>query len=142
VTSNQRGDRVEGLLLDLILLAVGALLGLIGCFLIPLRLAGGTEGLAAGIALIGNFAAGLLGGLGARSVRSALAPGIGWFLVVAGVGVFQPGGDVVIAGKLPVDPGIVTVGLAFFLLGVLGVIAAIFATTLYTRRQDAPTHTE
>jgi hypothetical protein len=141
VTSSRRGDRAERLLLDLVLVAVGGLLGLIGSLLVPLRI-GSTEGLAAGIALVGNFAVGLIGGLGTRSARGALVPGVGWFLVVAVVSVYAPGGDVIIPGKILADPGIAKVGVAFLLLGVVGVIAAIFGTALYTRRPETPTHSE
>lgn len=142
MTSSRRGDLVEGLLLDLVLLLIGGLLGLIGCFLVPLRLGGGIEGLAIGIGLIGNFGVGLLGGLGNRSMRSALAPGLGWFFVVAVLSIVAPGGDVIIPGKLPTDPGVVTVGETFLVVGVVGVIAALSVTSLYTRRPDAPRHTE
>jgi hypothetical protein len=139
VTSSRRGDLVEVIVLDLVLLVVGGFLGLIGAFLVPLRLGGGVEGLAAVIALVGNFAVGVLGGLGTRSMRSALLPGAGWFLVVAVISLLAPGGDVVIPGKLTQDPGVVTVGEAFLILGVAGAIAAIAVTGVYTRRQDAPT---
>jgi hypothetical protein len=142
VTSSRRGDLVEGLILDLVLLVIGGLLGVIGCFLVPLRIGGGVEGLAVGIALIGNFGTGLLGGLGNRSVRSAVAPGLGWFLAVGVISSLAPGGDVIIPGRLPVDPGVVTVGEAFLILGVAGAIAAMVATAFYTRRPDAPTHPE
>jgi hypothetical protein len=142
VTSSRRGDLVDGLLLDLVLLVIGGLLGVIGCFLVPLRLGGGVEGLAVGIALIGNFGTGLLGGLGNRSVRSAVAPGLGWFLAVGVISSLAPGGDVIIPGRLPVDPGVVTVGEAFLILGVAGAIAAMVVTAFYTRRPDAPTHLE
>lgn len=142
-SSRRRGERVEALLLDVVLLAVGGFLGLIGSFLVPVRLGGGgIEGLAVAIALLGNFGIGLLAGFGTRSSRGALVPGIGWFLVVAAVSAYAPGGDVIIPGKLAVDPGIATVGSAFLILGVVGVIAAISVTSLYTRRQVAPTHTE
>jgi hypothetical protein len=139
VTSSRRGDLVEVIVLDLVLLAVGGFLGLIGCFLVPLRLGGSVEGLAVVIALVGNFAVGVLGGFGTRSTRSALLPGVGWFVVVGVVSLLAPGGDVIIPGKLPEDPGVVTVGEAFLILGVAGAIAAIAVTALYTRRQDAPT---
>jgi hypothetical protein len=142
VTSSRRGDLVEGLLLDLVLLLIGGLLGVIGCFLVPLRLGGGVEGLAVGVALIGNFGIGLLGGLGNRSFRSALAPGLGWLVAVGVISSVAPGGDVIIPGKLPVDPGVVTVGEAFLILGVAGAIAAMVVTSFYTRRPDAPTHSE
>jgi hypothetical protein len=142
VTSSRRGDLVEGLFLDLVLLVIGGLLGVIGCFLVPLRLGGGVEGLAIGIALIGNLGTGLLGGVGNRSVRSALAPGLGWFLAVGVISSLAPGGDVIIPGKLPVDPGVTTVGVLFLFLGVAGAVAALAVTAVYTRRLHAPTHSE
>lgn len=142
MTSRRRSDLVESLLLDLVLLVIGGLLGLIGCFLVPLRLGGGVEGLAAGIALVGNFGSGLLGGLGNRSRRSALAPGVGWFVAVGVISSLAPGGDVIIPGKLPVDPGVVTVGEAFLILGIAGAIGALVVTSFYTRRPDAPTHSQ
>jgi hypothetical protein len=140
VTSSRRGEVVEALVLDLVLLVVGGFLGVIGAFLVPLRLGSGIEGLAAVIALVGNFGAGLIGGLGNRSVRSAVAPGLGWFLAVAVISTVAPGGDVIIPGKLPVDPGVVTVGVFFLFLGVAGAIGALAVTALYTRRLNAPTH--
>jgi hypothetical protein len=130
---------VEVVVLDALLLVIGGFLGLIGCFLVPLRLGGGVEGLAAVIALVGNFAAGALGGVGTGSMRSALLPGVGWFMAVAVISLVAPGGDVIIPGKLTQDPGVVTVGEAFLVLGVAGALAAIAVTALYTRRQDAPT---
>jgi hypothetical protein len=142
VTSSRRGDLVEGLFLDLVLLVIGGLLGVIGCFLVPLRLGGGVEGLAIAVALIGNLGTGLLGGVGNRSVRSALAPGLGWFLAVGVISSLAPGGDVIIPGKLPVDPGVTTVGVLFLFLGVAGAVAALGVTAVYTRRVDAPTHLE
>jgi hypothetical protein len=140
VTSSRRGELVEVLVLDLVLLLIGGFLGLIGSLLVPLRLGGDVEGLAVVIAMVGNFAVGVLGGLGAGSMRSALAPGVGWFLVVGVLSLPARGGDVVIPGKLTQDPGVVTVGEAFLVLGVAGAIAAIAVTAFYTRRRDAPTH--
>jgi hypothetical protein len=142
VPSSRRADRIEGFVLDLVLIAVGGLLGLIGCFLVPLRIGNGIEGLAAAIALVGNAVAGLLGGWGTRATRGALLPGIGWFAVVAAVNLVAPGGDVIVPGKLAVDPGVVDVGYAFLVLGILGTIAAISLTSLYTRRLSAPRQTE
>lgn len=140
--SNRRADRVETLVLDLVLVAIGALLGLIGSFLVPLRLGNGVEGLAAVIALVGNAAVGLLGGFGARSTRSATLPGVGWFLAVIAINMVSRGGDVIIPGSLPVDPGIVVVGYAFLALGLVGAGLAISATEIYTRRLEPPRHTE
>jgi hypothetical protein len=137
VSSSPRGDRVEALALDVVLIAVGGLLGLFGAFLVPVRLGHGVEGLAA---VVGNLAIGLLGGYGRRSSMGALLPGVGWFLVVAAISVLSPGGDVIIPGSLPVDPGVPYVGYAFLVLGIVGVIAAMSATSLYTRRREPPTH--
>ncbi|HEX3908470.1 MAG TPA: hypothetical protein VHW92_11120 [Mycobacteriales bacterium] len=139
--SSPRSDRIEAFCLDLVLVGIGGFLGLIGTFLIPLRLAGGVEGLAAVIALVGNVAVGLLGGIGGRSTRSATLPGVSWFVVVMAINVVSRGGDVIIPGKLPVDPGVVWVGYAFLALGLIGAVIAISATQIYTRRLQEPRNT-
>ncbi len=139
--SSPRSERIEALCLDVVLVAIGGFLGLIGTFLIPLRLHGGTEGFAAILALVGNAAVGLLGGIGGRSVRSATLPGVSWLVVVMVINVVSRGGDVIIPGKLPVDPGVVYVGYAFLFLGLIGAVIAIAGTQIYTRRLHAPRNT-
>jgi hypothetical protein len=122
-----------------VLAAIGALLGLIEAFLVPLRLFNGLEGLAAVLALLGNVAVGTFGGIGTRTTAGAVAPIAGWFAAVAVLALVAPGGDVVLAGKLPADPGVVVVGTAFLFLGVIGGAIALVLTVRYTRHRIAPT---
>jgi hypothetical protein len=53
--------------------------------------------------------------------------------------VVAPGGDVVLAGKLPVDPGVVVVGMAFLFGGVIAGAVALVVTVRYTKHRIAPT---
>ncbi|HET7312334.1 MAG TPA: hypothetical protein VFJ17_13515 [Mycobacteriales bacterium] len=115
------------------LLLLGAALGVWGLFLVPLRLPGGVEGLAVVIAVVGNLAAARLGGFGFETPLAAAMPGIGWLLsvlvLVGGLpGLPSHAQDVLLPGSLPVDPGVVAVGLGWVgggavaaLLGVLWV---------------------
>jgi hypothetical protein len=111
-----------------VLLAIGVLLGVIGSFLVPLRLTGGLEGLSVVLAVLGNAAVGSLGGLGTRTMLGAILPTVGWFVVVGVLLLVAPGGDFVFVGKLPADPGVVWVGNLFLLLGVVGGAIALFVT--------------
>jgi hypothetical protein len=126
-----------------VLVAIGVLLGVIEAFLVPQRLFGGIEGLAAVLALVANAAVGTFGGLGTRTTAGAVAPIAGWFVAVAVLALVAPGGDVVLAGKLPADPGVVVTGSAFLILGVVGgaiaLTVAMLAGARYTRRANAPT---
>jgi hypothetical protein len=122
-----------------VLLAIGALLGVIETFLVPQRLFGGVEGLSAVLALLGNAAVGSFGGIGTRTMAGAVAPIIGWFITVGILSVVAPGGDVVLAGKLPSDPGVVVAGTAFLFCGVIGSAVALVVTVRYTKRGIAPT---
>ena len=122
-----------------VLAAIGVLLGVIEAFLVPLRLFSGIEGLAAVLALLGNMAVGAFGGIGTRTTAGAVAPIAGWFAAVAALSLAAPGGDVVLAGKLPADPGVVVTGTAFLFLGVIGGAIALVVTVRYTRRRIAPT---
>jgi hypothetical protein len=121
------------------LLAVGVLLGVIEAFLVPQRFFGGTEGLSALLAFGGNLAVGLLGGIGTRTWAGCASPLVGWFVATAFVTAFAPGGDVIIPGSLPTDPGVVDVGMACLILGILGGGLAVALTSRYTRRSKAPT---
>lgn len=136
-------DGSAGRLLDtsvaVLLVAVGVMLGLVGAFLVPFRLPAGVEGLSVAIALLTNLAVGLVGGLGMRSRRAAALPGVGWFVAVAALNTFLPGGDVVMPGKLADDPGVADVTLPFLLAGVLGAAAALVVTGRYTRAPRTPT---
>jgi hypothetical protein len=124
-----------------VLVAIGVLLATIETFLVPLRLAGGVEGLSAVLALLGNAVVGSIGGAGTRTTLGAILPGFGWFVAVAFFTFYVPGGGVVIPGALPVDPGIVAVGLALLILGIFGIGLALLVTSRYTARVIAPTPT-
>lgn len=122
-----------------VLAAIGVLLGVIEAFLVPLRLFGGIEGLSAVLALVGNAAIGSFGGIGTRTLAGAITPILGWFVAVGVLAVVAPGGDVVLAGKLAADPGVVVAGTAFLFLGVIGGAIALVVTVRYTRHGIAPT---
>jgi hypothetical protein len=136
-----RGARLEPALVAatyVLLFGVGVGLAVIEAFLVPLRLFGGVEGLSAVIAVLGNFAVGLLGGFGTATPAGAASPAIGWFTAMAALSIFAPGGDVVIPGALPVDPGVVWVGTSTLLGGLSASIVPIALTSRYTRRVNAP----
>lgn len=118
------------------LVALGVMLGVWGAFLVPLRLPGGVEGLAVVIGVVGNFVAGVAGAYGTGRPASAAMPGLGWMLAVLVLGglPLRPG-DVVIPGRLPVDPGVATVGLLFFLGGAAAMVAAVAVATRSSRRR-------
>jgi hypothetical protein len=135
------GGRLERLLLTAtyaLLFGLGVLLATIEAFLVPQRFAGGLEGLSVLIALFGNCGVGLLGGLGTATRSGAWAPAAGWFLTMAGLSIFAPGGDVVIPGRLPADPGVVWVGTLTLLGGLLASIVPIPVTSRYTARVNPP----
>jgi hypothetical protein len=111
-----------------VLAAIGLVLGVIEAFLVPLRLFNGLEGLSAVLAVVGNVAVGSFGGIGTRTLTGAIAPVVGWFIAVAALLLVAPGGDVVLVGKLPSDPGVVDVGNAFLFLGILAGAGALVVT--------------
>ncbi|HVX68971.1 MAG TPA: hypothetical protein VHA79_04710 [Mycobacteriales bacterium] len=117
---------------------VGVLMATIEAFLVPQRLMGGVEGLSALLAVLGNLAVGLLGGRGTVTTAGAVAPAVGWFAGIATVTVVAPGGDVVIPGGLPADPGVVVVGMVTLLGGLLASIVPIALTSRYTARVNRP----
>lgn len=119
-------ERIPLALIYVVLLLLGAALGVWGAFLVPLRLPGGIEGLADIIALLGNLAVGFLAAMGLRSVGAAAMPGVGWLLTVLAIGmVARPPDEVVIPSGLGSDPGIGTVGTLFLFAGAIGAVAAI-----------------
>jgi hypothetical protein len=138
-SGRQGSQRVILLATYVVLAAIGVLLGVIEAFLVPLRLFDGVEGLSAVLALLANLMVALLGGIGTRSSAGVVAPVAGWFVAVGVLSVVAPGGDVVLAGKLPADPGVVTVGMAFLIAGVIAGAIALVVTVRYTKRQIAPT---
>jgi hypothetical protein len=121
-----------------VLACVGVLMATIEAFLVPQRLAGGVEGLSAVLAVLGNLAVGLLGGWGTATTAGAVAPAVGWVVGIGMVTVVAPGGDVVVPGSLPVDPGVVVVGMIMLLGGLLASIVPIALTSRYTARVNRP----
>jgi hypothetical protein len=122
----------------LVLVAIGLVLGVIETFLVPQRLFGGVEGLSAALALLVNTSVGVFGGLGTRTLAGAVAPFAGWFVAVAALTVAAPGGDVVLAGKLPADPGVVMAGTAYLFVGVFAAALTFFVTVRYGRPRATP----
>jgi len=119
-----------------VLFLLGALLGLWGAFLVPLRLFGGVEGLALLVGAGGVFLAGYFGGLGSGSGATAIAPGVGWIIAVLALGTSR-GGDVVLPGSLSKDPGVAVVGTAYLASGLVGMLAAAWIVTRRLRRREA-----
>jgi hypothetical protein len=120
------------------LLAVGAMYAVYAVFLVPQRL-GGVLGLSLVVTAAGNIAVGLLAGWTMRSRRAALWPIAGWFLVTA---VFSlavgPGGDIVLPGGLPNDPGVVTVGEFNWAAGLVSsVVVLLLSARLWGVRRPA-----
>jgi len=115
-----------------VLVALGAMLALVGGFLVPARIAG-LWGVSVPIAVVGNLFAGWLGARILARPLGALAPGAAWILVVVLEGMNGPGGDLVIPGSLPAAPAVARVGLIFLLSG--SVAAALPATGPWRRRR-------
>ena len=105
----------------------------------PQRLAHGVEGLAVVLAVVGNIGFGVLGGIGTKNIAGALVPAFGWFVAVGFVMGYAPGGDVILPGTLPVDPGVTHVTWAFLILGLLASGIAVVLTLGYTMRAERPT---
>lgn len=120
----------------LLLLVLGAAIGVWGAFLVPLRLPGGLEGLADVVGFAGPLLAGYLGAVGLGVAPAAVFPGIGWILSILLLG-YSPGGDVVIPGRLGTDPGIGTVGSLYLVSGLLGTLAAGVLASAHLRRSAA-----
>jgi hypothetical protein len=127
----------------LALLLLGALLGLWGIFLVPSRLPGGVEGLSVVIAVLGNLGAARLGGFGFATPLAAAMPGLGWLLSVMVLIGGLPGfaghaDDVLLPGKLPVDPGIPTVGLGWVGGGAIAALAGVLWVAYRVRPAATP----
>lgn len=91
-------ERGPGLLLPAVLLAAlvgGGLVGVLGAFLVPVRLGPVPVPLGAGVALVGNSVVGLAAARSAGGAGAAAA-GLGWLAVVAALSVPGPGGDLVL----------------------------------------------
>ena len=103
------------------LLVVGLALGVIGSFLVPLRVGGTLVPLAPVLAVVGNVAVGVLGARAVGSRAGAVVPAAGWLLVVLALGSARPEGDVV----LPGGGGEGMVALAFILLGAVAAAVGV-----------------
>lgn len=122
-----------------VLVAIGVVLGVIEAFLVPQRLFGGVEGLSAALALLGNALVGSFAGIGTRSTTGPVCFLAGWIVSLGVLIVYAPGGDVIIPGALPSDPGVVDAGMAYLILGIFGGGIALLVTSRYTKRVDPPT---
>ena len=125
------------------LLLLGVVLGVLGTFLVPLRLAGGVEGLSILVAVVGNVAAARLGAFGFGTPLAAAMPGIGWLVAVLVLAGGLPGmsghaQDVLLPGKLPADPGIVAVGTAFLFGGAVAALAGVLWASHRIRSATTP----
>jgi hypothetical protein len=122
-----------------VLAAIGVVAAAIESFLIPQRVFDGVEGLSAVLAFAGNAAIGTAAGLATRTRAAAVIPTVSWFVTVGVLTVYLPGGDVVMPGRLPSDPGIVKVVPVFLILGIVAGGVALFITSRYTARVNRPT---
>lgn len=122
-----------------VLAAIGVVGAAIESFLIPQRLFHGVEGLSAALAFVGNVTIGTAAGLATRTRAAAVIPTASWFVTVGVLTLYLPGGDVVMPGRLPGDPGVVKVVPAFLILGILAGAIAVVITSRYTARVNSPT---
>lgn len=133
-------DRFPLLAVYGVLVLLGGVLGIWGAFLVPLRLPGGVEGLAAVVAVGGNLAAGVLAARGTRTVQAAAMPGLGWLVAVLLVlTVVRPADEVILPGRIPSDPGVGVVGTLFLFGGALGAVVAVLLAGRFTREVVPPT---
>jgi hypothetical protein len=123
-----------------VLFAVGVLTGVVGTFLVPEQV-GSFGYLSAVLAVVGNLTMGLLGGFGTLTVAGAVTPLLGWFIAVLALATepfVSKGGDVVIPGTLGNAPGVVHVGVAFMVAGVIASVVSIVITSRFTERANTP----
>jgi hypothetical protein len=118
-------DRLVLVATCVVLVLLGAMIGLWSAFLVPLRLFGRIEGFADVLSFAGILGAGWLGAIGAGRALVAPMPGLGWVVMIYLVGSVSPGGDVVVPGRLGSDPGIGTVGTVLLFAGLAGMIGAV-----------------
>ncbi|MBV9290832.1 MAG: hypothetical protein JO222_00150 [Frankiales bacterium] len=140
MAEEERADRFPIGLVYVALVVLGAVLGIWGAFLVPLRLPGGVEGLSVVIAFVGNVAVGLSAAIAARDLPAAAMPGIGWLVaVLLASSVSRPSDEVIIPGRLAGDPGVAVVGILYLLAGLVGALAAVALASFFTRRAERPT---
>lgn len=99
------------------LFLLGAILGVIGAFLVPFRVGRQLVPISVVLAVAGNLAVGIFGARGTGSRLGAVLPGVGWVLVAFTLGVKRPEGDVIVPGG--------GVGVAFTLGGTLAAAIAM-----------------
>lgn len=120
------GERAAPLVLVLTgaaLLVLGAVLGVVGSFLnaaTPQLLGVGVP-VGPVVAVVGNFAAGVLGTRGTGSRLGGGLPGLGWFVMVALLGSQRAEGDLVVTGDGH--------GVTFIVLGALASAASLLVGT-------------
>jgi hypothetical protein len=132
-------DRVVLVATYVVLAAIGVVTATIESFLIPLRLAHGIEGLSVALAFVGNLAIGTAAGLAFRNRAAAVVTTASWFVTIGVLTLYLPGGDVIMPGRLPTDPGVTKVVPAFLILGIVGGLLALLVTARYIARADPPT---
>jgi hypothetical protein len=115
------------------LLVVGVLLAVVGTMLIPLQWPGRLGGLAVLIAVVGNFAAGLLGALGLRVPLAGAVPGMGWIIAVLVLGWPRREGDVLVPQSVPGFSAVGTIGVLFLMLGAVAAVAGVAVGARHSR---------
>jgi hypothetical protein len=125
----------------LVVAALACLSGVIESYLVPERTAG-VVGLSLVLALVGNIAIGLLGGLGTRTYAGAAIPLIAWTVPVVVLSIQGPGGDVILPASLPPDSAVAHVSTAFLFVGLIAGVIAVVITSRYTARVNAPRQAE
>lgn len=132
------------ILTGLSLFVAGLAYGTWAVFLVPVRLWGGLEGLALLVTIVGNLALGWLAAWSLRSPRAALWPALGWLVATAAMALsVGPGGDIVVPGGLPYDPGVPVVGELNWLAGIASaagalVLGSFAARSGFTRQRESP----
>jgi hypothetical protein len=135
-----RAERLIVVATCLVLVAAGVVLATIEAFLVPVRLFGGTEGLAVLLAVLGNLAIGLLAAAGLDSSAGAAAPALGWFAAASIATFSSPHGSVVVPGTLGNDPGVPVVGVVWYFGGVLSSGIAVFVSSVRARSRLQALH--
>jgi hypothetical protein len=126
-------ERVVTACAVLALAVAGALLGVLGAFLVPDRVLG-VPGVAVVVAVAGNLAVGGLAAYGLDSRWAAVAPALPWFVVVVVLGSTRPEGDLILPSAVDNDPAVGYVGTAFLIVGAVAAAAAIVLAPVPRRR--------
>jgi hypothetical protein len=137
-TTTKQRDRFPIAAVYAVLFLLGVALAVWEAFLVPLRLPGGTEGLAVVLAFGGNLAVGVGAARAVRTVPAAAMSGIGWLVAVLVLSsVARPADEVVIPSKLATDPGVGTVGTLLLFAGALGTTIAVVLANRMPRTDAA-----